>query len=71
VCLYWENELDATLDETGMPVFIPQSERLMVAVASPPQTGFLLNGFSPQTKRAIFSVTGLVTPIIVSSAAAG
>ena len=49
------------------PFVIPQSERLIVAVASAPHIGFLLNGFSPQTKFVTLKLTGLVTPIIVKS----
>ncbi len=39
----------------------------MVVLASAPHMGFLLNGFSPHWKSATLSVTGRVTPIIVSS----
>src|SRR5437588_2476491 len=52
---------------TLRPFVIPQSDRLMVAAASAPHIGFLLNGFSPQTKFVTLKLTGLVTPIIVKS----
>src|SRR6185437_12637977 len=51
----------------GRPAVIPQSERLITAVASPPHIGFLLYGCGPQRKSTTVSATGFVTPSIVSS----
>ena len=50
-----------------MPRVMPQSERLIVVVASAPHIGFRLSGFSMQAKLSTLSVTGLVTPSIVKS----
>src|SRR5216684_1956198 len=62
--------LTSSLTALGAPYFIPHSERLIVAVASAPHLGFLLDGCSPQTKFATLSETGFVTPIMVKSPSA-
>src|SRR5678815_2104723 len=62
------------MSSPGLPIFspsvMPQSERLIVAVASAPHIGFLLNACSPHLKFATLSATGLVTPSIVNSPSA-
>src|SRR5207237_10765653 len=51
----------------GIPVFMPKSERLNLAVASPPHFSLLLPLAGLHLKRAIVSVSGLVTPSSVRS----
>src|SRR5689334_1572920 len=54
----------------GTKVLIPNSLRLTVAVALPPQVGFLLIGLTAQLKLVTVKLTGLVTPCSVRSPSA-
>src|SRR6185437_3708076 len=68
---YASTGMASLISSPGLPMFtpvvMPHSDRLIVAVASAPHIGFLLNVLAPQWKPVTTSATGFAIPSIVSS----